>query len=43
MGYGSSPTIKSDLSDALRRGGHAGINELVGTDAAAMTAEQWPA
>ncbi len=36
-------TIKSDLSDALRRGGHAGINELVGTDAAAMTAEQWPA
>jgi dihydroorotate dehydrogenase len=34
--------IKSELSDALRRGGHAGIDELVGADAAAMTAETWP-
>jgi dihydroorotate dehydrogenase len=34
--------IKSDLSNALRRGGHAGLDELVGTDAAAMTAERWP-
>jgi dihydroorotate dehydrogenase len=35
--------IKSDLSNELRRGGHAGIDELVGADAAAMTAETWPA
>jgi dihydroorotate dehydrogenase len=37
------PTIKSDLSRELARGGHAGIDELVGSDAAAMTAEPWPA
>jgi dihydroorotate dehydrogenase len=36
------PSIKSDLSNALSRGGHAGIDELVGADAAAMTAEPWP-
>jgi dihydroorotate dehydrogenase len=35
-------TIKAELSDALRRGGHTSIDELVGTDAAAMTAERWP-
>jgi dihydroorotate dehydrogenase len=35
--------IKSDLSNELRRGGHAGIDELVGADAAAMTADKWPA
>jgi dihydroorotate dehydrogenase len=35
-------TIKAELSDALRREGHASIDELVGTDAAAMTAERWP-
>jgi dihydroorotate dehydrogenase len=35
--------IKSDLSNELRRGGHAGLDDLVGADAAAMTAEQWPA
>jgi dihydroorotate dehydrogenase len=35
-------TIKSELSDALRRGGHTRIDELVGADAAAMTAEKWP-
>jgi dihydroorotate dehydrogenase len=35
--------IKSDLSNELRRGGHAGLDELVGADAAAMTAEKWPA
>jgi dihydroorotate dehydrogenase len=35
--------IKSDISNELRRGGHAGIDELVGADAAAMTAETWPA
>jgi dihydroorotate dehydrogenase len=35
--------IKSDLSDALRRDGLSGIDALVGADAAAMTAEEWPA
>jgi dihydroorotate dehydrogenase len=34
--------IKSDLSTALDRGRHASIDELVGVDAAAMTAEGWP-
>jgi dihydroorotate dehydrogenase len=34
--------IKSDLSSALRRQGIAGIDELVGIDAAAITAEPWP-
>jgi len=34
--------IKSELSEALRRGGQARIDELVGADAAAMTAEAWP-
>jgi dihydroorotate dehydrogenase len=36
-------SIKSDLSNELRRGGHKAIDELVGADAAAMTAEKWPA
>jgi dihydroorotate dehydrogenase len=35
--------IKSELSEALRRLGQARIDELVGADAAAMTAEKWPA
>jgi dihydroorotate dehydrogenase len=35
-------TIKSELSDNLRRHGHAAIGELVGADAAAITAESWP-
>src|SRR5262249_38290940 len=35
--------IKSALPEPLRRGGQARIEELVGTDAAAMTAETWPA
>ena len=35
--------IKSDLSNALhRRGGNGGLDEIVGADAAAMTAEKWP-
>jgi dihydroorotate dehydrogenase len=34
--------IKADLSDELRRGSHASLYELVGADAAAMTAEPWP-
>jgi dihydroorotate dehydrogenase len=36
------PSIKSDLSGALRRAGYAAIDEIVGTDAAAITAEKWP-
>src|SRR4051794_26588214 len=34
--------IKSELSNALRRENQPTIDELVGTDAAAMTAEPWP-
>jgi dihydroorotate dehydrogenase len=34
--------IKSELSDALRREGRTSIDELVGTDAAAITAQPWP-
>jgi len=34
--------IKSFLASELRRGAHAGLDELVGADAAAMTAEAWP-
>ena len=35
-------SIKSDLSSALRRAGSNGIDDLVGVDAAAITAEPWP-
>jgi len=35
--------IKSELLEELRRDGQARIDELVGADAAAMTAETWPA
>jgi dihydroorotate dehydrogenase len=34
--------IKSDLSGALGREGCSGIGEMVGLDAAAITAEKWP-
>jgi dihydroorotate dehydrogenase len=34
--------IKAALSSALDRGEAAKLSELVGVDAAAMTAEQWP-
>jgi dihydroorotate dehydrogenase len=34
--------IKSHLADELRRGEHKGLDELVGADAEAMTAEAWP-
>jgi dihydroorotate dehydrogenase len=37
------PTIKSGLSETLRRHGHETIGDLVGADAAAITAEPWPA
>jgi dihydroorotate dehydrogenase len=36
------PAVKSELSEALRRHGHTQIGELVGADAAAITAEPWP-
>jgi dihydroorotate dehydrogenase len=36
-------SIKDELIGALDRGQHAGVDELVGADAAAMTAEGWPA
>lgn len=41
-GVGLVPRIKSELAEELRRGGHGGLDELVGADAAAMTAEPWP-
>jgi len=41
-GLGLIGAIKRHLLDALARGQHAGLAELVGADAAAMTAERWP-
>jgi dihydroorotate dehydrogenase len=35
--------IKATLSDALDRGDAEKLSDLVGADAAAMTAEKWPA
>jgi dihydroorotate dehydrogenase len=35
-------SIKSDLSNELRRTGQVSLEPLVGMDAAAMTAEEWP-
>jgi dihydroorotate dehydrogenase len=34
--------IKTCLSETLRHGGHQSLDDLVGADAAAMTAEDWP-
>src|SRR5207247_10929616 len=36
-------TIKSELSDALRRDGRARIDQLVGVDATKLIAQSWPA
>ena len=41
-GLGLIGDIKRALAEALRTGQHAGLAELVGADAAAMTAEPWP-
>jgi dihydroorotate dehydrogenase len=41
-GLGLVGEIKRHLVDALTNGQHAGLAELVGADAAAMTAEPWP-
>jgi len=42
-GIGLVGEIKRDLLAALRRGHRTSLNALVGGDAAAMTAESWPA
>jgi dihydroorotate dehydrogenase len=41
-GLGLVGRIKRSLADALRSGEYASISDLVGADAAAMTAEPWP-
>ena len=41
-GLGLVAEIKAELVNALARGRHAGLPDLVGLDAAAMTAEPWP-
>jgi dihydroorotate dehydrogenase len=41
-GLGLVTEIKSELARALRDGGHKDLGELVGADAAAITAEPWP-
>jgi dihydroorotate dehydrogenase len=41
-GFGLVGRIKRSLVDALRSGQYASIGDLVGADAAAMTAEAWP-
>ncbi|HZP75319.1 MAG TPA: quinone-dependent dihydroorotate dehydrogenase [Pseudolabrys sp.] len=41
-GLGLVGEIKRDLLAALRRGNRSSLAALVGTDAAAMTAESWP-
>ncbi|TMJ27531.1 MAG: quinone-dependent dihydroorotate dehydrogenase [Alphaproteobacteria bacterium] len=37
------PAIKSELSHALRQAGYCAVDEMIGIDAAALTAEKWPA
>jgi dihydroorotate dehydrogenase len=41
-GLGLVGEIKTELAAALRRGSHKNLDELVGADATAMTAEPWP-
>jgi dihydroorotate dehydrogenase len=41
-GLGLIGEIKTDLVAALRRGGHKGLDDIVGMEAASMTAEPWP-
>jgi dihydroorotate dehydrogenase len=41
-GLGLVADIKAELVEALRRGQHAELADLVGVDAAAITAENWP-
>jgi dihydroorotate dehydrogenase len=42
-GLGLVADIKSDLSAALKRGQRDSLSSMVGSDAAAITAESWPA
>jgi dihydroorotate dehydrogenase len=41
-GFGLVGRIKRSMVDALRSGQYASVGDLVGADAAAMTAEPWP-
>ncbi len=41
-GLGLIAEIKSDLAATLRRTGRAQLSDIVGADAAALTAEDWP-
>jgi dihydroorotate dehydrogenase len=41
-GLGLVHEIKSDLVAALKRGQRDSLSAMVGTDAAAITAESWP-
>src|SRR5262252_220906 len=41
-GFGLVGRIKRSLAHAMRKGQYASIGDLVGADAAAMTAEPWP-
>jgi dihydroorotate dehydrogenase len=42
-GIGLLAEIKSDIAAALKRGHRNSLTEMVGVDAAEMTAESWPA
>jgi dihydroorotate dehydrogenase len=42
-GLGLVGEIKAELINTLARDGHISLTDLVGRDAAAMTAEKWPA
>ena len=41
-GLGLVDTIKNDLASTLLRTGHDSLSEIVGADAATITAEDWP-
>jgi dihydroorotate dehydrogenase len=41
-GFRLIAAIKSDLLSALCRGGYAALDDIVGVEAAAITAERWP-
>jgi dihydroorotate dehydrogenase len=41
-GIGLVTDIKTDLLSTLERTGRKSLDELVGADAAAITAEEWP-
>jgi len=41
-GLGLVDDIKNDLASTLRRTGRDSLSEIVGADAATITAEDWP-